>query len=107
MAILEKMMDRHELDRGDAELLQMLDDRRRGQAGVGAAQFLRDVGVELRQAFHVRFVDDRVVPLVRRPLFAAPVERFVRDDAQRGESCAVAFVEGEVAFVVADRVSKK
>ena len=35
--IVRELLDRHELDRGDAELRQVLDDRRVRHTGVGAA----------------------------------------------------------------------
>ena len=40
MPLVDEGMDRQKLDRGDAELVQMLDHRRRGEAAIGAAQFL-------------------------------------------------------------------
>ena len=39
-AVVDEGVDRQQLDRGDAELAQMLDHRRRGEAAVGAAQLL-------------------------------------------------------------------
>jgi hypothetical protein len=41
-ALVDERMDRQQLDRGHAQALQMLDDRRRREAGVGAAQRLGD-----------------------------------------------------------------
>ena len=43
MRLVDEGVDRQQLDRGDAELVQMLDHRRRGEAAIGAAQLLRNV----------------------------------------------------------------
>ena len=60
-AVLDELVDRHQLDRGDAELGQVVGDRGVGQAGVRAAQLLGDVGVQLGQPLDVGLVDDRLV----------------------------------------------
>ena len=46
-AVVDELVHRHQLDRGDAELLQVRDDRRVRHAGVGAALFLGDLRVQL------------------------------------------------------------
>ena len=45
-----------------AEPLQVLDGGRMRHSGVGAAQRLGDVGVQLREALDVDLVEDRVAP---------------------------------------------
>ena len=45
MAVVDEVMDGEELDGGDAELLEVVDAGGVGEAGVGAAEVLRDVGV--------------------------------------------------------------
>ena len=62
--IVQELVHRHQLDGGDVQRLQVVDDRRVGEPGVGAAQFLGDAGMRLRHALDVRLVDDRLV--VRR-----------------------------------------
>ena len=57
-AVLDELVHRHQLDRGDAELGQVLGDRGVREAGVRAAQLLGDVGVQLGQALDVGLVDD-------------------------------------------------
>ena len=42
-AVVDKGVDRQQLDRGDAELPQVRDHRRRRQAAIGAAQVRRHV----------------------------------------------------------------
>ena len=60
IAVVEEGLDRHQLDRGDAELHQVLDDARVGEAGEGAAQLLGDVVARRGHALDVRLVDDGV-----------------------------------------------
>ena len=49
-AVLDELVDRHQLDRGDAELVEVVDDRRVREPGVRAALLLGDVRVELGHA---------------------------------------------------------
>ena len=79
--VLDELMHRHQLDGGDAEPAQVVDDRRVGHAGVGAALVLGHLRVPLGQTLDVRLVDDAVhVGDPRRPV-AGPVEERVDDDA--------------------------
>ena len=74
-------MHRHQLDGGHAEPAQVIDDRRVGHPGVGAALVFRHLGVPLGQPLDVRLVDDAVhVGDPRRPV-AGPVEERVDHDA--------------------------
>ena len=76
-------MHGHELDRRDAELVQVRDDRRMRQAQVGAALLLRDDRMLLGQAADVRLVDNGlVVGSARRPV-QVPVEERARHDRTR------------------------
>src|SRR5438309_475313 len=58
--VLHELVHGHELDRGDPELLEVLDDRRVPDAAVGAAQLLGDPRMGHRQALDVGLVDDRL-----------------------------------------------
>ena len=74
-------MDRHELDGGDAQVGQVLDDGGVDQSRVGPPQLGGDLGVEHGQPPHVGLVDDRlVVGVARRPV-VAPVEEGADDHA--------------------------
>ena len=42
---MDELVHRHQLDRGDAEPAQVVDHRRVGEARVGAAQLLGDLGM--------------------------------------------------------------
>ncbi len=48
--VADELVHRHQLDRGHAEIHQMLDDCRVREAGVGAALLVRHGGVQLGQA---------------------------------------------------------
>ena len=57
-----------QLDGGDTQARQMLDDGRVGQCGVGSADLVGDAGERHRQALDVRLVDHGVVVgVLRRP----------------------------------------
>src|SRR5207245_10908349 len=94
--VLNEGVDGHQLDGGDAEGLQILDDGRRGETGIRAAQVLRHIGMVHGQALHVRLVDDGLAPRDPRRSIGAPRERGVDDHRLRHEGCAVEVVAGEV-----------
>ncbi len=73
--VLHELVHGHQLDGGDAELLQVLDDRRVRDARVGAALLLGDVGVRLGEALDVRLVDDGLVVGVLRGRGRPPSRR--------------------------------
>ena len=78
--VVRELLDRHELDRGDPQLRQVLDDRGVRHARVGAAQLLRDVRVAHRHALDVGLVDDRLRVVVSRAVIPLPVEEGVDHD---------------------------
>ena len=78
------VVDRQQLDRGDAQALEVGQRLLGGQAGVGAAQVLAHRGMALGVALDVGLVDDRLVPRAPRRDVALPVERAV-DDHRLGD----------------------
>ena len=105
--IVGELVDRHELHGGDAELREVLDDRRVRHAGVGAAQLLGDVGVTHRHALDVRLVDDRLRVVVPRAAVALPVEEGVDDDGVHGCLGGVSALEAEgVVCLVGEKVER-
>ena len=107
IAVVDESMHRHELDRRDAERFDVVDHRLRAQAGVRAAQFRVDLGMQLGEAFDVSLVDDRAVPgHAAAPIFAAPLEVRIDHDRLRRKGRAVALVEGEVVALGAKRVAE-
>ena len=99
-----ELMNRHQLDRGDAEFLQvrnLVDDRGKAAAAIGG-----DAGVgALREAADVHFIDDEIVS-VARPLVCLPVER-KRGRGQRAERCAAVVRAGLDRGAAAERGRKK
>ena len=75
--LVDEVVHRQQLERGDPEPGEVLDERRIGDARVRAAQVLGHVGVQLRGALHVRLVDHRVGPGRAQPTVALPVEERV------------------------------
>ncbi len=102
--VVDELVHRHQLDRGDAELGEVLDDGRVGDAGVRAAHVLRHVRVQLGEPLDVGLVDDRlVVGDVQEPV-ALPVEERVDHDAEGHVLRRVVVVAGVgVAEVVAEQ----
>ena len=73
--VLHELVHRQQLDRGDAQLLQVLDRRRdwRGRRTCPRTCSGR-LGLPLREPLDVRLVDDRLVPRRPRRRVALPVE---------------------------------
>src|SRR5690349_11962241 len=89
-------MYRQQLDGSYAERLDVFYNFT-GNALIGAAPFLRQLGMKLGVAAQVNFVDNRMLPTDGSPLgLALPVEIGVDDDAFGHEWRAVALVEGGV-----------
>ena len=82
--VVHELVDRHQFDGGDVERLQMIDDRRVPEAGIGATQFLGDPRMSLGHALDVRLVDDRLVVRGARRMVGAPVEERVDHHAGHG-----------------------
>ncbi len=95
-AVLDEAVDRHQLERGHAEPLEVLDHAGMRQRRIGAALWNTHVVEELGEPLHVGLVDHRLGPgHVRRPV-VAPRERVVDHNRFRHRRRAVAPVEGEV-----------
>ena len=62
VAVVDEGVHRQQLDRGDAELAQIVDHRGARQAAEGAARSLGHLGMAHREALDVHLVDDRLVP---------------------------------------------
>ena len=81
--VVHELVHRLQLDGGDAEPDEVVDDFRRGETGVGAAELGRHRRVARREPLHVQLVDERLVPRgLRRPV-VAPVEERVGDHVLR------------------------
>ncbi len=97
-----------ELHRGHAEPAQVVEHRRRGEAGVRAAELGRHVGMARGEALDVRLVDHGPVPGCPRRAIALPVERRIDHHARGHVGRAVAGIGhaavGVVGAVAEDRV---
>ena len=58
----EELVHRQQLDRGDAEVVEVADHGAAAEPGVRAAQLLGHLVVQLGEALDVQLVDDRVAP---------------------------------------------
>src|SRR5438477_7740252 len=76
-------MHRHELDRGDAELAKMPDDRGMRDRGVRAAKWLRNFRMQHRETANVRFVENGSMNGRPGRLVAFPVELRIDHDRAR------------------------
>ena len=106
MPLVEIGMDRQKLDRGDAELVQMLDHRGSGQAAISAAQRLGHVLAQLGQAFDMGLVDDAVFPRHVGMAVLTPGVGLVDHDRLEHELRVVAAVERQVLALVADPIGE-
>ena len=100
-------MHRQQLDGGNAQRLDVVDDFLDAEAGIRASQMRRNAGMKLGEPFDMRFIDNCVVP--RQPLgarLAVPIKIGIYDHAFRHERCAVAFVKREIHVLGADGVAK-
>ena len=103
----DKLVDRHELHRRDAQGPQVLDHRGAGQARVGPPPLRWDIRVPHGEALDVGLIDDRVVPGDPRRPILAPVERRIDDHALRNSGGAVAVVLAEVRVCMADFIAEQ
>jgi hypothetical protein len=104
--LVHDLVDGQELDGGDAQRLQVLDDGRVGDGRVGASEVLRHVGVEPGEPLHVGFVDHRPVPRDGGRAVAAPIERGVDHDPLRHAERAVRVVHDPVVPRLIERVGE-
>ncbi len=106
MTVACLVMDRHQLDRRDAEFLQVLDCRLEREALIRAASGFRNPRMQLREAAHMQFVNDRVVPLGARRPIVAPGERRIENGRERCKRRAVPVVEREIALRIPNAVAE-
>ena len=97
-AVVDKAVDRQQLDCGDAEPAQVADHFGRSERPIGAAQAGWNVLAQLCQPLDVGLVDEGVFPGDVGPFLAsAPVEAVVDDDGLRYAARIVAAVERQIS----------
>ncbi len=99
-------MDGQQLDRGNAQLLQVLHRRGGGKAGVGSAQRLGDLRVALGESLHVHFVNDGLAPGNVRAAVISPVEVIRNDHALGHTGGAVARVQRQILLRLARHIAQ-
>ncbi len=104
--LAHRLMDGQELDGGDAQRAQVIQDGIGHHAQVSAAQIAGHFRVQLGHALHVAFVDERAAPGDVRRAIITPGERVLDDQALGHDAGAVALVEAEVDVGVADLVAE-
>ncbi len=105
--VIGKFMDRHQFDGGDAEALDIADDRLVAHALEGAAQVFRDGGMQLGEALDMGLVENRVRPGDIRPTVVCPVMgRRIDDPAFRHEGRAVLAVEREILVLAVGDIAE-
>ena len=111
MTVVEEFVHGQQLDRRHAKPHQVLDDRRIGETGKGAALTRRHRRMARGHALDVGLVDDGVGPRRARARLApprerrAPSRRTLEHDALRHERRRIARVAGEVPMRGADLVA--
>ncbi len=104
-AFVVEGLHRQQFDRRHAQRLQVRDGGLGGQAGEGAAQFLRHVHHLLREAARMHFVEDTVFHRRGRVAVIAPVESRIDHHALGGRRRVVARVHVQVALFLAERIT--
>ena len=106
MTVVDRGVDRQQLDRGDAEPDQVVDHRRRGEAGKGAAMLRVDAGMAFGDRRARELENDRLFPRDLRPALLAPGEGGLDDPAFRDEARIVAPIDRQILARAADAVAE-
>ena len=99
-------VDRHQLDRRHAELLQVGDHGGVREARVGAAQLGRHLRVAHREAAHVQLVHHALVERRARRAVVAPIEQG-RDDDRLGQRARAVGRVGLAVRIAVERVREQ
>src|SRR6516165_4097722 len=83
--IVDVVMDRHQLDGGHSEIVQVTDGCRRGQTGISAAHAFRYQWVAAGETLDVDFVDYGLMPGCPLWSVITPAELRFGDASQRRE----------------------
>ena len=103
VVVVDELMDRHQLHRGDAQAAQVLDHGRMRQAGVGTPQFRRDLRTAHAESFDMALIQHGLVPGDPQRAVITPLKPGVDDHRPGNEGRAVRVVAD--AIVSAERVA--
>ena len=97
---------RQKLDCRHAQLLQIFDRSRAADTSVSAAEFLRHIRPQLRETFHVHFIDHRAMQRNSGPLVIAPIKRIIDHHRFRHSPRVIAKIARQIFQLVTDDVGK-
>src|SRR5271154_1810940 len=106
MAVIDRGMDRQQLDGSDAEPDEVVDHSRRGEASEGAAMLGIDAGVALSDPTDAQLKNNRLFPQDPRPVLLAPGVRGFDDPAFRNKPRIVAPVDRQILARCADAIAE-
>src|SRR5215471_16314300 len=107
MAVIDRGMDRQQLDRSNAEFDEEVDQCRGGQPGEGAAVCWIDVGIPYRNTADVKLEDDRLFPRDLRATILTPGEGRLDNPAFGHMTRIVASIERQIRTRVADTIAEQ
>ena len=93
---IQELMDGEQFNGGDAQVLQVFDNRGRSQAGVCAPHILREVRMELGETFDMDFVDNGTVPGSAQLPVSSPIKGTFSDHAFGYAPGIILFIYGQV-----------
>ena len=94
--VVDEFMHRHQLHGGDAEFFEIFNGDGVRHAGVGAAQFGRDVRVQGGKALDMQLVDDGIVERGEGRPVVFPIEMGSGDDAFGHAPGIVVMIGGQI-----------
>jgi hypothetical protein len=106
MTVVDESLYRQELHRGDAQALEVVDDRRRAQPGIGAAHFGRNMRVQAGEALDVQLIDDGLMPGNIGRAVPVPIKAGIDHLALEHAGRAVAAAEAQILAGAADAVTE-
>src|SRR5207247_6129813 len=94
------------LNRGDTELFEVIDGRWSAERRISASQLLWDIGPKFAEAFHVQFINHRIVQRDPGSLVALPVKSGVDHHRLRHAPCVITKVLSQIFLLITDHVSE-
>ncbi len=107
MFVGDELVHRQQFHRGDAEGFKIVDHRRQGKRWIRAAQLRRHSRMPHRKTFHMKFVDDRLVPRSCRRRVITPAKCRIDDDAFARPRRAVLVTARKVLIRMTDGITKQ
>src|SRR5260370_33456718 len=106
-AVVDERVDRKQFDGSHTEASDVVYDFLTRQAREAATKVFRDLRITLGETFDVQFVNNRPIPRYCGPAVASPGERGIDYDALRHQGSAISFIEGQIVFLSAQRITEQ